>query len=74
MDFQYDDEVLLRGRFFIWMIIGWLASFKDFLKLDLSLNMAVVMGLVIAFISIGITKLLPRIRLAGHGNQKGHGV
>ena len=53
-----------------WMIIGWLASFKDLLKLDLSLNMSVVVGIVIAFISIGITRLLPRIRLTGHRDPK----
>ena len=42
-----------------WMIIGWTASFQDYLKLDPGMEMSVVLGILIALLSIGIAKLLP---------------
>ena len=45
-----------------WMIIGWMTSFQDYLNLDPGMEMSVVLGILIALVSIGITKLLPRIK------------
>lgn len=45
-----------------WMIIGWLTSFQGYLGLDPGMEMSVVIGILIALASIGITKLLLRIK------------
>ena len=45
-----------------WMIIGWLTSFQDYLKLGPGMEMSVVLGILIALLSIGITRLLPRFK------------
>ena len=45
-----------------WMIIGWMTSFQDYLKLDPGLEMSVVLGILIATVSILIAELLPRFK------------
>ena len=45
-----------------WMIIGWLTSFKGYLNLEPGMEMSVVLGILIAVVSIGITKLLPKFK------------
>lgn len=45
-----------------WIIVGWLTSFQDYLNLHPGLEMSVVLGILIALLSILITKILPRIR------------
>ncbi len=45
-----------------WMIVGWTASFQDYLKLDPGMEMSVMLGILIALVSIGIAKLLPPIK------------
>ena len=46
----------------IMQIIGWMTSFKDYLHLDPGIEMSVVIGILIALASMGITKILPRIK------------
>ena len=45
-----------------WMIVGWMTSFQDYLKLDPGMEMSVVIGILIAIASIIIARLLPRIK------------
>ena len=45
-----------------WMIIAWLTSFQAYLHFEPDMEMSLMAGLVIAGISILITKLLPPIR------------
>lgn len=44
-----------------WIIIGWLTSFQNYLNLRPNLEMSVVLGILIALLSMLITKFLPRI-------------
>ncbi len=44
------------------MIIGWLTSFQDYLHLEPEFGGSVGLGIVIAIISIGISKLLPPLK------------
>ena len=45
-----------------WMIVGWLTSFQDYHGIDPGLEMSVVIGVLIAVASMGIARLLPRIK------------
>jgi hypothetical protein len=45
-----------------WMIIGWIAAFKDYLHFEPDLGMSVLSGVIIAGAAILITRLLPRIK------------
>ena len=45
-----------------WMFVGWMTSFQDYLKIEPGLEMSVVLGIIIALVSILITRLLPRIK------------
>ena len=44
------------------MIIGWMTSFQDYLKIDPGMEMSVVLGILIAAVSIGIARILPRFK------------
>ena len=45
-----------------WMFVGWLTSFQDYTHIDPGMEMSVVLGIIIALASIGIAKLLPKIK------------
>lgn len=45
-----------------WMIIGWIAAFKDYLHFEPDLGMSVLSGVIIAGAAILITRFLPRIK------------
>ena len=45
-----------------WMIVGWMTSFQDYLNIDPGMEMSVVLGILIALVSMGIARLLPRIQ------------
>ena len=45
-----------------WMIIGWMTSFQDYLKIDPCMEMSVIIGIVIAVVSILIARVLPKIK------------
>ena len=45
-----------------WMIIGWTASFNDYLHIEPGFGGSIGLGIIIALISMGITKLLPPIK------------
>lgn len=45
-----------------WMIIGWMASFQDYLQIAPGFSGSIGLGILIALVAIGITKLLPPIK------------
>ena len=45
-----------------WMIVGWMTSFQDYHNIVPGMEMSVVIGIIIALISILVAKLLPPIK------------
>ena len=45
-----------------WLIIGWISSFNGYLHIEPGFSGSIVLGIIIALISMGITKLLPPIK------------
>ena len=45
-----------------WMIVGWMTSFQDYHNIVPGMEMSVIIGVIIALISILVAKLLPPIK------------
>ncbi|MDO5109832.1 MAG: hypothetical protein Q4D59_07870 [Erysipelotrichaceae bacterium] len=60
--FRYCGTNLTTIYVIQWMIIGWTASFQDYLHIAPGFEMSIVLGIVIALMAIGISKLLPPIK------------
>ena len=45
-----------------WMTVGWMTSFQDYHGIEPGLEMSVVLGVIIALVSIAVARVLPKIK------------
>ena len=61
--FNYCGTNLTKIYLIQWMIIGWMTSFQDYLLIQPNFSESVLLGIAIALVSMGISKLLPALKL-----------
>ena len=61
--FNYCGTNLTKIYIIQWMIIGWMTSFQGYLHIEPNFNESILLGIGIALVSMGISKLLPALKL-----------
>ena len=61
--FNYCGTNLTKIYIIQWLIIGWMTSFSDYLKIEPGFQASILLGIGIALVSMGISKLLPPLKL-----------